>query len=78
MVLMFNILKYSTTIPTSIYSSHAYLTKKKKRKKRHNFYTSFVFETTAAAGRDLITEHALSLVEQGKMLTVAGSLPWQE
>lgn len=33
MVLMFNILKYSTTIPTSIYSSHAYLTKKKKERR---------------------------------------------
>lgn len=36
------------------------------------------FETTAAAGRDLITERALSLVEQGKMLSIAGSLFRQE
>ena len=42
----------------------------------HVFF--FFFETTAAAGRDLITEHALSLVEQGKMLSIAGSLSWQE
>lgn len=63
-----NLNKYKATIFTSLYSSHAYLTR--KWKKRRNFYTSFVFETTAAASRDLITEHALSL-EQEKMLTIA-------
>lgn len=38
----------------------------------------FFFEATAAAGRELTTEQALSLVEQGKMLSTAGSLPWPE
>ena len=42
------------------------------------FCVFFFFYTTAAAGRDLITEHALSLVEQGEMLSIAGSLFWQE